>query len=132
MQQLQQRTHISSSDASNNRKKGEEESDSSAGSDVDRPTASLMMLRTASGGELSASLRVESQSYTESHDDDHVAQARAALSWEEKETNMEKEIGEEAGEAGLTFAQRSPAVEKEQVNIHLGALLRTASRERDS
>ena len=63
---------------------------------------------------------MESQGYTEIHGDDHIAQARAALSWEEKDGEEEKD------------AQRPSAVEKEQVNIHLGAFLRTASLERES
>ncbi len=114
---IQQQTNTTNS-------KKEEEQDTqksvSAESDVDGPAASLTVLRTASAGELSASLRVESQGYTEIHEDDHIAQARAALSWEEKDGEEEKD------------AQRPSAVEKEQVNIHLGAFLRTASLERES
>ena len=73
-------------------------------------------LRTCSGGELRSTLR--SQSYIELDDDDqHVAQAKAALSWDE--------------EGDLTdLPPRSNSIEENaQVNIHLGALLRSASQD---
>ena len=95
----------------------ESESSDTASVEVSPATGTKTMLRTASAGELRASLRAESQSYVETHEDDHVAQAKAALSWEELDNIPDETLG-------------PPSVtQKEQVNIHLGALLRTASRD---
>ena len=73
-------------------------------------------LRQPSGGELRSALR--SQSYVELDDDDqHIAQAKAALSWDEEDGKIE-------------LPSRSKSIEENiQVNLHLGALLRSASQE---
>ena len=71
----------------------ESESSDTASVEVSPATGTKTMLRTASAGELRASLRAESQSYVETHEDDHVAQAKAALSWEELDDIPDETLG---------------------------------------